>query len=149
MHVEEVMSTNVRAISLDDTLDHAWYLMEAHDIRHLVVIDDRDHVVGILSNTDIAALPPSTRQNRQVRDYMATDLVSVSPRTTIKEAANLFRGHAINCLPVFEEDRLVGLLTTTDLLELIGRGKEGAYPANKRHGTRNRPVGQKLKPFYR
>jgi CBS domain-containing protein len=147
MHVEEIMSTDVRVIQPDDTLDHAWYLMEAHGIRHLVVVGENGRTIGVLSSTDIGTLPASTRQNRQVRDYMSTDLVSVKPQTTIKDAANLFRGHAVNCLPVIEDNKLVGLITTTDLLELIGRGKEGNYPSNRRQGHRHQPSRQRQKTY--
>jgi CBS-domain-containing membrane protein len=40
--------------------------------------------------------------------------------TTIRQAANLLRGRTIGCLPVMEDSKLVGIVTVTDLLELVG-----------------------------
>jgi CBS domain-containing protein len=60
-----------------------------------------------------------------VRELMTAKLVTATPETTVREAANLMRGHNVNCLPVFNgRDRLTGIVTAVDLLELIGRGVE-------------------------
>ncbi len=55
---------------------------------------------------------------------MTEKLVVARPQTTIREAANLMRGHQVNCLPVFTGDKLAGMVTSLDLLELLGRGAE-------------------------
>jgi CBS domain-containing protein len=57
-----------------------------------------------------------------VADLMATDVVSATPATTLPQAANLMRGHTIGCLLVVEDEELVGLVTTTDVLDQLGRG---------------------------
>jgi len=64
---------------------------------------------------------------------------------TLRQAANLLRGRTIGCLPVVEGGELVGILTTTDLLELIGRGAEKPVAKGKRwvlkgRGPRRRSV---------
>ena len=65
------------------------------------------------------------RARRRVIDLMTEKLVVAQPETTVREAANLMRGHAVNCLPVFDRrDHLKGIVTVVDLLELIGRGTE-------------------------
>ena len=53
---------------------------------------------------------------------MTTSVVAVDRNTTVRRAANLMRGRTIGCLPVVERGRLVGILTVSDLLELLGRG---------------------------
>jgi hypothetical protein len=53
---------------------------------------------------------------------MAIDVVSATPDTTVRQAANLVRGRTIGCLLVIEHDSVVGLVTTTDLLDQLGRG---------------------------
>ncbi len=50
----------------------------------------------------------------------------------MREAANLLRGRAIGCLPVVSGERIVGIVTITDLLELIGRGQEKAVTQKER-----------------
>jgi CBS domain-containing protein len=63
---------------------------------------------------------------------MTEKLVAATPEMTVREAANLMRGHAVNCLPVFNgRDRLRGIVTVVDLLELIGRGMERPAKAER------------------
>jgi acetoin utilization protein AcuB len=61
---------------------------------------------------------------RRVGDLMVTDIVTVQPDTPVEDAAKLLYTHRIGCVPVLEDDRLVGILTETDLLrafaELFG-----------------------------
>jgi acetoin utilization protein AcuB len=63
---------------------------------------------------------------------MTSPVVTARPETTLRQAANLLRGRTIGCLPVLEEGRLLGIVTTTDLLELIGRGAERPVAKSRR-----------------
>jgi CBS domain-containing protein len=62
---------------------------------------------------------------------------------TIRQAANLLRGRTIGCLPVLEDGKLVGILTTTDLLELIGRASERPVSKGKRWVMKGRGARRK------
>lgn len=102
--------------------------MVARKIRHLVVTE-RSDVVGVLSATDLGKRRSKGDAERTVAEFMSAHVVTASPNTTVREAANKLRGHVIGCLPIVEPSRgatprLVGIITTTDLLELIGRGAE-------------------------
>jgi CBS domain-containing protein len=55
---------------------------------------------------------------------MTTAVVTVAPDATIRKIANLMRGRTIGCVPVMDRKRLVGIVTVTDLLEMVGRGLE-------------------------
>jgi acetoin utilization protein AcuB len=64
---------------------------------------------------------------------------------TVRQAANLLRGRTIGCLPVVEDGAILGIVTTIDLLELIGRGAERPVPKTRRwvlkdRGPRRKPV---------
>lgn len=122
MRVRDVMSVGVITIGPDELAGNAMTKMREHNIRHLVVIED-GRLVGIVSERDIGG-PRATAQRHipPVRELMATDVVSVSPATTLRQAANLMRGHTIGCLLVVENDQVVGLITTTDLLDRLGTG---------------------------
>jgi CBS-domain-containing membrane protein len=91
-----------------------------------VVNDAEGHAVGVISASDLGGKNGEPlRAERRVRDLMTAKLVTANPETTVREAANLMRGHDVNCLPVFNDrDRLKGIVTVVDLLELIGRGTE-------------------------
>jgi predicted transcriptional regulator len=92
---------------------------------------------------DLAAGSPRTP--RTVEDVMTSPAVICSPHTTLREAANLLRGRTIDCLPVVEKGRVAGIVTTTDLLELIGSDLERPEAktrrwVKKRKGPQGKPV---------
>lgn len=88
-------------------------------------------MVGVVSDRDLQALG-SYRQVQSVEDAMTAPAVTARPDMTLRQAANLLRGRTIGCLPVVEDGELVGILTTTDLLELVGRGAERPVTKGKR-----------------
>ena len=121
MRLQEIMKSSVETVAPGDTADAAWERMRQRRIRHLVVMEGRE-VTGILSQRDIAKA--EARQGRAVADLMSAPAVTAEPRTTIRQAANLLRGRTLGCLPVVAKGKLLGIVTTTDLLELLGRGAE-------------------------
>lgn len=124
MRLNEVMQTDVERIAPGQTADQAWNLMKLRQIHHLVVMDG-GAVIGIVSNRDLGgARGQALRRDRTVADLMTPHAVTARPDTTVREAANLLRGHSIGCLPVLEKNKLVGIVTITDLLVLVGRGAE-------------------------
>jgi acetoin utilization protein AcuB len=126
------MKTGVETISLDQSAEAALNRMRRARIRHLVV-RDRDKIVGIISERDIKGLG-SFRHVESVEEVMSSPAVTASPDLSLKQAANLLRGRTIGCLPVLEQGKLVGIVTTTDLLELIGRKFEAPTRKSPRRG---------------
>jgi len=123
MRIQDIMSREIISIASDATLSSARNLMRVEGVHHLLVEDGR-RVVGVLSEGDLGGKKLPSREGT-VADVMTRDVTTASPDDTIKQAANRFRGRNIGCLPVVDEGgRPVGIVTTTDLLELIGRGVE-------------------------
>ncbi len=150
MQLRDVMTRDVRTIGADEPADRAWDAMRGHRVRHLVVTS-RAGVVGVLSERDLGGRRgDGARAGRLVSDLMNPHVVTARPDTTIRQAANLLRGRSVGCLPVFEGPRLVGIVTVTDMLELLGRGTERALDtegsgrrkdwAGRARTFRNRPV---------
>jgi CBS domain-containing protein len=142
MRVSEIMSTPVYTIAEDEAASAAWETMRFRRTRHLVVNDAEGHVVGVISDSDLGGKNGEPlRVRRQVRDLMTAKLVTANPEMTVREAANLMRGHGVNCLPVFNgRDRVKGIVTVMDLLELIGRGTERPTKAVERPVLKDRGV---------
>jgi CBS domain-containing protein len=142
MRVSEIMSTPVYTIGEDEAATTAWETMGFRRTRHLVVNDAEGHVVGVISASDLGAKNGDLlRERRRVRDLMTAKLVTADPEMTVREAANLMRGHGVNCLPVFNgRDRLTGIVTVMDLLELIGRGAERPLKVAERPVLKDRGV---------
>jgi acetoin utilization protein AcuB len=132
MRLQEIMSREVETIAPDLPAEVAWEVMARAGIRHLVVMED-GQLVGILSERDLGGQKgTSARRNRLVVELMTPHAVTAGPRATVREAANLLRGHVIGCLPIIDDGQVVGIVTTTDLLLLLGQGGEPRRQVDKR-----------------
>jgi len=130
MRLKDIMSTAVESVRPAETLERAQARMRLRRLHHLVVIDRRE-VVGIL--TDAALQARQAEGVAKVEDAMSRHVVTGTPETTVRQAANLMRGRAEGALPVIAGQRLVGIVTVTDLLEVLGRGVD--RPAEKERRT--------------
>jgi acetoin utilization protein AcuB len=134
MRLWEIMSTAVKTATMRETADAAYTRMQMGGFRHLVVVEE-GRVVGVLSTRDLGGRGGNAiRKGRTVGDVMTPHVITAHPDTTVREAANTLRGHTIGCLPVVEGKKLKGIVTVTDLLELVGRG------AVTGRSSRGRPI---------
>ena len=91
------------------------------EFRHLLVVDQSGRLEGVISDRDvIRCLGPDSPQRSMLAEIkasqlMSTDLVTVLPGTTLNRAVTLMVDHGISCLPVLADEKLVGILTNTDL----------------------------------
>jgi CBS domain-containing protein len=125
--VRDIMAKEVATLNVDDELSLAEDIMHLGRIRHLPVMDG-EKLVGIISERDLfkASLASVIDYDYQIkRDYMKTvvikevmqtSLITISPEASVKEAVQLMLQHKIGCLPVVEGERMVGLVTETDIL---------------------------------
>jgi CBS domain-containing protein len=122
MRVFEVMTEGVQTVPPTMAADEAWELMRRRRIHHLVVKEGTE-LVGILSDRDAGSRAGrAVRAGHTVQELMTGRTVTVAPHDTIRSVANLMRGRTIGCVPVVDRGRLVGILTVSDLLQLLGRG---------------------------
>lgn len=124
MRVADLMSSSPVTVPADAGVEKAILLMDAHEIRHLVVVEG-SVVVGVISDRDLLEFsgwhaPESTPRQQtgrqSVRDIMHVRPVTASPETTVIEAASHFVTDRIGCIPVISDDHLVGIVTERDLL---------------------------------
>jgi acetoin utilization protein AcuB len=145
MRLNEIMATAVDTIDVGAPADSAWQRMRLNRIHHLVVMEAQS-VVGVISDRDLGGARGSDmRKGKEVRELMTPSIVAAGPTTTVRQAANLMRGRSIGCLPVIENGSLRGIVTVTDLLELMGRGAERPTARAQRAVLRGR--GPRRKPF--
>jgi CBS domain-containing protein len=137
------MSTDVQTIPVAETAEVAWNLMRAKRIHHLVVTEG-SKPVGVLSDRDAGgARGVAVRRNRTVAELMTDRVVTVLPTTPVKKAASLMRGRGIGCLIVTSGRRVVGIVTVSDLLELLGRGADRGVVQTKRWTLKHRTPHRK------
>ncbi len=118
------MSEWPATVKPDDLLSGARELFEAHSIHHLPVVED-GALVGILSASDFLKLhlldkgSPSLSGAR-VRHVMHRNPVVISTDATLRDAAEKLAVGEFHALPVIDDDgELVGIVTTSDLLEYL------------------------------
>lgn len=127
------MTRTVLAITADATLDVAQAMMRDARIHHLVVMK-AGRVAGVLSSRDVDRVQATHYASRSMDDVwivdesMSVPVVVGSPEMTVRDAANLLRGHSIGCLPIVDGKELVGIVTTSDLLELLASKPLPAEP---------------------
>ncbi len=122
MRLREIMSDGIVTVKSEETAGVAWARMKRHRIRHLVVTEN-GRLVGVLSDRDLGGRNGlDVRRGRIVRELMTPQVVKADPTMTLRQAANLMRGRLIGSLPVLDDDRLVGIVTATDVLDELGRG---------------------------
>jgi acetoin utilization protein AcuB len=134
----------VKTAGEEESAEAAWTRMQLDKIHHLIVVRDRK-VVGVISDRDLGGRAgASIRGGRRVGELMTRHTITASSDTTVKRAANLLRGRTIGCLPIVDGAKLVGIVTTADLLELLGRGIERPVPSTRRWTLKHR--GPRRKP---
>ena len=127
--VRDIMSAEVTTLGRNDTLLLAKDIMNLGRIRHFPVVED-DELVGVVSQRDLyrASLGTVMQYGEKaqraflesivVKEIMV-DPISIGPDVTVGDAARLMMEHKIGCLPVLEDKRLVGIVTETDMLQVV------------------------------
>ncbi|MCR6521160.1 acetoin utilization AcuB family protein [Lysinibacillus capsici] len=138
MIVEEIMNDKPYTLAPTNTVQEALKLMREKKVRHLPVVDDEHHVLGVITERDIKEVLPSSLQdepnspifNAKVEDIMVKDPLIGHPLDFVEEVALTFYESKIGCLPIVSGGKLVGIVTTTDLLytyiELTGATEPGS-----------------------
>jgi len=128
MRVKDIMAEEVVTLDVDEELSLADDIMQLGRIRHLPVVE-KGKLVGILSQRDLFKASLASVMDfggEAKRDFLKTvavkkimvkKVLTVSPDADIKEAGRIMLEKKIGCLPVIRDDKLVGLITETDILK--------------------------------
>lgn len=126
MLVRDRMSRRIVAVRLKDPLERARQLMARHGFRHLPVLRG-GRLVGVISDRDLQG----AREGTVVQDAMALNPISIAPDAPVDEAARVMDAHKISGLPVVENSRVVGILTTTGILRAFVELSGAAEPTTR------------------
>jgi CBS domain-containing protein len=118
MRVREIMTEPVETVPATMRIDQAAAEMRGRRIHHLVVKEGAK-LVGLLSARDV---PRTGRVGRTVSEVMTPNVATIEENETVRRAANVMRGRSIGSLVVLRGGRLAGIVTVSDLLDLLGRG---------------------------
>jgi CBS domain-containing protein len=125
LRVDQLMSTDVFTVHEDELLDLVAALMDWNHIRHVPVEDDNRRLVGLVSHRCLLKLFASgfavgEDELLPVRDIMIRDVITITPETLTADAIHLMRRHGVACLPVVHDDRIVGIVTERDFMQVAG-----------------------------
>src|SRR5215831_1049297 len=142
--VAHLMSTDLFTVRPDDLVDLAASVMEWRHIRHVPVEDDEGRLVGLISHRDLLRLLAQGLLSRSVKEVtvkeiMIRDLMTVSPETPALEALAIMRRRKVGCLPVVENDRLVGIVTAYDFLSISAEMIEKQLGGSPMKDVENEP----------
>jgi len=142
MLVRDRMTPRPITITEDTSVDKALQLMREERIRRLPILDKHGHLVGIVSDKDLLYASPSPATSLSIyeipyllskikmRDVMAREVITVTEDTPLEEAARIMADNKIGGLPVMRDDKLVGIITETDLfkifVEMLGARDSGS-----------------------
>jgi CBS domain-containing protein len=125
------MTAPVITLKKHDSLEKAERLFKKHHIRHIPVVSD-DVVVGMLSYTDLLRLSFADITDSvdtdadamvynmfSIKQVMKRNIITVSSSNSIKEVAEILASKEFHALPVVDNNKLVGIVTTTDLIKYL------------------------------
>ncbi|HSQ23395.1 MAG TPA: CBS domain-containing protein [Pyrinomonadaceae bacterium] len=119
--VEQFMTTDLFTVRPDDLVDLAASVMDWRHVRHVPVEDDQGRLVGLVTHRALLhlfshGLPSQAEKPLTVREIMKKAPFTVSSSTPTLEAMEMMQNNKIGCLPVVDDGRLVGILTSYDFL---------------------------------
>ncbi len=123
-NVEDYMTTELFTVHEEESIEFVARLMDWQRIRHVLVEDEQHRLVGLISHRTLLRHMAERNETPEggvpVRDIMVEDPISVSPERPTLEAVQMMREHQIGALPVVREDRLVGIITERDFIQIAG-----------------------------
>jgi len=129
--ISAIMTTDLITLNYNDDLVTAERLFKVNNIRHIPVVNG-EVIIGMLSYTDLLRISFADAVDEDektvdtiiynmftIEQVMAKDLVSVSSTMIIKEVAEILSKKEFHALPVVDNHKLVGIVTTTDLINYL------------------------------
>ncbi|MHA1238486.1 MAG: CBS domain-containing protein [Candidatus Odinarchaeia archaeon] len=134
LKIQEIMSTPVFVAQPNDTLSRVRNLMLKHDVGRIVVVNEMQQPIGIVTHEDfvryISQSSPIWRRRPIdqvfIKNIMNTQLIKISSKDEIYKAAEIMIEHGISGIPVTDNNRLAGIITKTDIVKIfpkLYRGK--------------------------
>ena len=122
--IKEIMSSEIITVRKEDTINTINKIFEKKAFHHLPVVDTDYNLVGIISKEDILRLisvrnsfSETQFEKIQVNDIMTSKIITLEPEDTIGLAADIFLANRFHALPITENKKLIGIVTTYDLIK--------------------------------
>jgi CBS domain-containing protein len=132
--VKEWMTADPITVDTTNNLSTAYHLMRLNSVRRLPVLDEAERLAGIITWGDIREARPKGSGSlhmepaweihflagiRGVQEFMTPNPVTVTPQTPIRRAVQLMLENKIGGLPVVKDNRVVGIISETDIFRFL------------------------------
>ena len=123
--VNQVMSKNVLSLDKTTSLQEAAEHMKKLNVGCVIVTEDKNPI-GIITERDFVTKIASEGRPlfTEIKEVMSSPLITIDPEETIWEASELMKEKLIHKLPVKENDEIVGIITTTDIVKISSVGSD-------------------------
>ncbi|MGQ9554340.1 MAG: CBS domain-containing protein [Anaerolineae bacterium] len=121
MLVGDIMSRDVFTLAPEASVAEGLHLMNEHGIHRLPVVGPADELLGIVTSTDLRIAEAAGRLTDPVRAVMTKNVATVSEYCPLEDAASIMRQQAIGGMPVLRGDRIVGIVTDSDIFNVFSR----------------------------
>ncbi len=143
--VREIMTRELVTLNEAEDLGLAESILALGRFRHLPVVGEEGRLVGLISHRDLLRVWAdrgwAARAGTRAKEVMTRNPVTVTPDTPVFEAGRMLYANKFGCLPVVEKDRLVGIVTEADFLQLAVQLAETAPdPFREAHPARKGPA---------
>lgn len=126
LYVDQIMSRPIETVTSNTTIRDAAEELISNDVGAVVVVNDANHIEGLLTATDFVLLVmgggPSS--DGTVAEFMRTDVVTTKRSAPVSEVADAMLNHLIHHVPVVDGGNVVGMVTTLDLAACLRRSLE-------------------------
>ncbi|GFR34848.1 CBS domain-containing protein [Thermobrachium celere] len=114
--VRDIMDTNVVLLHKDTTLGETIDIMFKNRREEVLIVDDRKDLIGIFTKMDIPTQDNLDRiRNKKICEFMQKNVITISPDDNVRDARNLMLRLNIGRLPVIEGNKVIGILTATNI----------------------------------
>lgn len=120
----DVMSSPVRTIRPDSTINQARRILLRYGHSGLSVVDERDRLVGVISRRDLDIALHHGFGHAPVKGYMTSPVQTITPETLLPDIESLMVRYDIGRLPVIQDGMLLGMVTRTDILRQLHQLKQ-------------------------
>ncbi|WP_066972524.1 CBS domain-containing protein [Methanobrevibacter filiformis] len=131
-HVKEIMTRDVKSASHKDSINSVIKTMLEFNVGAVPVLDDDQKIVGIITERDFVSAMAGVLTDELVKDFMSENVIITTPGTPIESASKIMVRNKLRRIPIYAkesefsttgEEKLVGILTSTDIIEFFGDNK--------------------------
>ena len=128
--IEEFMTPDPYTLRESDSINDAWEIMIGKHVRHIPITDEDGHLLGLVTQRDVLAAtePGAIREAKSashevksditLSQIMIRDVTVIHKEDSLRQAALYLQTHKYGCLPVILDDRLVGIITDSDFIDI-------------------------------